>query len=121
MLLLNSILLFSEDAKKLSEFYEKVFDKKPEFQEGDYHGFQVAHQTILMVGPHDKIHGANPNPDRILFNFQTEQVEEEFNRIEKIGATVIARPYHPGEDKETMIATFADPDGNYFQLMTPWK
>ena len=32
-------------------------------------------------------------------------------------AKVIQEPYEMGGG---MIATFADPDGNYFQLMTPW-
>jgi predicted enzyme related to lactoylglutathione lyase len=26
-----------------------------------------------------------------------------------------------GENTGGWIATFADPDGNYFQLMTPWE
>ncbi|MBP2675679.1 MAG: hypothetical protein H6Q84_2519, partial [Deltaproteobacteria bacterium] len=25
------------------------------------------------------------------------------------------------EDPKGMIATFADPDNNYFQLVTPWE
>ena len=45
-------------------------------------------------------------------------MEKEFKRIEKTGATVIKEPY---EMQGAMIATFADPDGNYFQLMTPWE
>ena len=32
------------------------------------------------------------------------------------GATVVAEPYRPDENSEMWIATFADPDGNYFQL-----
>jgi hypothetical protein len=34
---------------------------------------------------------------------------------------VIAKPYNPMEDPKAMIATFADPDNNYFQLATPWE
>jgi predicted enzyme related to lactoylglutathione lyase len=45
-------------------------------------------------------------------------VENEFERIKDTGATVIKEPYEMGGG---MIATFADPDGNYFQLMTPWE
>ncbi len=26
-----------------------------------------------------------------------------------------------GENTDGWIATFSDPDGNYFQLMTPWE
>ena len=120
MLNLNSILLFSEDPKALAEFYTKIFEKESEWNEGDYHGFQVGNGTIT-IGPHDKVHGKNATPERIMFNFETENVEEESKRITELGATVIKEAYHPDEAHEMMIATFADPDGNYFQLMTPMK
>jgi predicted enzyme related to lactoylglutathione lyase len=34
------------------------------------------------------------------------------------GATVIAEPYTFEEEPGSSIATFADPDDNYFQVMT---
>ena len=43
-------------------------------------------------------------------------MQDEFERIKGVGAAVIAAPYQIGEG---WIATLADPDGNYFQLMTP--
>ena len=42
---------------------------------------------------------------------------EEFERIKAAGAEVVKEPY---EIEGMWIATFADPDGNYFQLMSPW-
>ncbi len=115
-----SILLFSENSKELGDFYKKVFDKDPEWSDGGYYGFLVGN-GFFTVGPHDKVHGKNSDPNRILLNFETEEVEEEFKRIKDLGATVVAEPYHPMEDESVMIATLADPDGNYFQVMTPWK
>jgi predicted enzyme related to lactoylglutathione lyase len=53
-----------------------------------------------------------------MLNFETPQVVEEFERIKAIGATVIKEPYGMGEG-EGSIATLADPDGNFFQLMNP--
>jgi predicted enzyme related to lactoylglutathione lyase len=49
-----------------------------------------------------------------MFNFETAQVKEEFERIKALGATIIREPYQIGEG---WIATLADPDGNYFQLV----
>ena len=43
----------------------------------------------------------------------------EFERFKAAGATVIREPYTPGEGPDGVIATFADPDGNYFQLLSP--
>jgi predicted enzyme related to lactoylglutathione lyase len=56
-----------------------------------------------------------------MFNFETKDVKEEFERTKKVGAAVVAEPYNPSEEPKMMIATFADPDNNYFQLVTPWE
>ena len=40
-------------------------------------------------------------------------------RLVAAGATAVQEPYHPGEAPDVWIATFADPDGNYFQLLSP--
>ena len=117
---LNSVLVFSEDPEKLSEFYKKVLNEDPGWDEGEYKGFQVG-VGFLTIGPHDKVKGKNPNPERILINFETEDVKREFDRLKDIGVKVISEPYNPGEDKDMTIATFEDIDGNYFQLMTPMK
>jgi predicted enzyme related to lactoylglutathione lyase len=53
-----------------------------------------------------------------MLNFETSQVKEEFERIKALGAVVIAAPYQMGGG---WIATLADPDGNYFQLMSPME
>ena len=43
----------------------------------------------------------------------------DFGRLEAAGATVVQEPYQPGESPEAWIATFSDPDDNYFQLVSP--
>ncbi len=121
MLDLNSLLLFSEKPSTLVEFYKKVFNSDPSWSGGDFNGFKVG-SGFLTIGPHDKVHGKNTNPERIIFNLETEDVKAEFDRIKKAGgATVIKDPYQPSEEQNMWIATFADPDGNYFQLMSPMK
>ena len=85
-----------------------------------YYGFNAG-KTFLTFGPHDKVKGKNLNPDRMMYNFETRDVKGEFERIKGFGAKVVAEPYKMGEEADGWIATFADPDGNYFQLMTPWE
>ena len=53
-----------------------------------------------------------------MINFETSQVKEEFERIKALGGTEIHAPYEMGIG---WIATLADPDGNYFQLMNPME
>lgn len=120
MLNLNSILIGTEDSKKLASFYEKVFDKKPDMtdDESGWYGFLVG-KCFLSIGKHSEVHGKSKEPARLFFNLETEKVKEEFERIKKIdGVGIVAEPYEMGG---MWIATFSDPDGNYFQLASPWK
>jgi len=114
---LNSILIGSEDPGGLAEFYAKVFGK-PGMEDGGYTGWQIG-TGWLSVGPHDQVHGKNTQPGRVIWNIETSDVRAEFERIKAAGAEVVQEPYNPGEGTEFLIATFADPDGNYFQLMSP--
>lgn len=62
------------------------------------------------------VKGRAKEPARLIFNLETSQVGDEFERIKAAGATVIREPYESGGG---WIATLADPDGNYFRLVTP--
>lgn len=115
---LNSILLFSEDPEKLVEFYKKVLNEDPGWEGGDFKGFRVG-GGYLTIGPHNKVRGKSSNPERIMLNFETDDVEREYERLKDIGVKVVAEPYSPGEDENGKIATFEDIDGNYFQLISP--
>jgi predicted enzyme related to lactoylglutathione lyase len=116
----NSILLFSEKPKKLVEFYKKVFETDPAWTGGEYSGFEVG-EGMIIIGPHDKVHGKSSNPERFIINLEAKNVDKEFKRIKDLGATVIQEPYTPGEDETMTLATFADIDGNYFQINSPMK
>jgi predicted enzyme related to lactoylglutathione lyase len=114
---LNSILIGSEDPGRLAEFYTKLFGK-PAMEDGGYTGWQLG-SGWLSVGPHDQVRGKNTQPGRVIWNIETSDVQAEFERIKAAGAVVVQEPYNPGGGPEFLIATFADPDDNYFQLMSP--
>lgn len=112
-------MIGTHQPKELAAFYEKVFAKKPDMVDGEWYGWQVG-SCFFNIGPHSEVKGKAKEPQRVMVNLETAEVEEEFERIKKTGAKVIQEPYHPGEVESMTIATFADPDGNYFQLMSPW-
>ncbi len=116
---LSSILLFSENPKKLQEFYKKVLNMDFDYQNGEYADFNTGN-AYFEIGPHDKVHGINKNPERLLLNFHVDDVKGEFERIKALGVKVIQEVYVPKEDTRLEIATFEDLDGNYFQIMTDW-
>ena len=117
MLNLNSVMIGTKQFKALATFYEKVIGKPADMVENEsgFCGWQVG-SAFLGVLEHSEMGGSAKNPGRVMFNFETPQVREEFERIRALGGTVVKEPYEMGEG---WIATLADPDGNYFQLMTP--
>lgn len=117
MLNLNSIMIGTEDVETLAKFYGEVFGKKEDMADGGYHGWLVG-SCFFTVGKHSEVKGKSKDPARFIFNIETKEVKNEFERIKKLGAKVIKEPYEMGG---AWIATLADPDGNYFQLMTPWE
>ena len=50
---------------------------------------------------------------------ETADVKGEFDRMKAAGAIVVREPYSFEEYPDAWIATLADPDGNYFELMSP--
>lgn len=122
---LNGIMLGTEDTKKLGEFYTKIFGK-PAWDMDGWYGFAVGDGN-LAIGPHSEVKGTNKEPGRIMLIITTDDVQGDFDRIKGLGAKVVSEPYKPemaNESEEDMgemwLATFADPDGNYFQLSSPW-
>jgi predicted enzyme related to lactoylglutathione lyase len=113
----NGILIGSEDPKRLAEYYTKLFGK-PGWEDSGYTGWMIG-TGYVTVGPHDKVKGKSAHPGRVIWNIETPDVKGEFERLKAAGATVVVEPYSPGEETEGLIATFADPDDNYFQLMSP--
>ena len=117
MLNLNSVMIGTKQLKALAAFYEKVIGKPADMvdNEAGFYGWQVG-SAYFSVLEHSEMGGSAKNPGRVMFNFETPQVKEEFERIKAIGGVVVRAPYEMGGG---WIATLADPDGNYFQLVTP--
>jgi predicted enzyme related to lactoylglutathione lyase len=116
---LNSILIGSEDPGRLVEYYTRLFGE-PGWNDGGYTGWMIGTGAVT-IGAHDKVHGRNTEPGRVIWNIESSDVAGDFARFKAAGATVVQEPYHmdEGEGVEASIATFSDPDNNYFQLMTP--
>ena len=119
MLNLNSVMLGTKQPKILAAFYEKVLGKPADMadEENGFYGWQAG-DTNLSVLEHSEMGGQTKDPGRVMLNFETSQVKEEFERIKALGAGVIREPY---EMEGGWIATLADPDGNYFQLVSPME
>jgi len=115
----NSILIGSEDPQRLSDYYTKLFGE-PTWSDGGYTGWLIGSGAVT-IGPHDQVHGKNAHPGRIIWNIESTDVQADFDRFKAAGAIVIREPYTFEQEPGSSIATLADPDDNYFQLMTPMQ
>jgi predicted enzyme related to lactoylglutathione lyase len=117
MLKLNSVMIGTKQPKVLAAFYEKALGKPADMvdSENGFFGWQLG-SAYLSVLEHSEMGGSTKDPGRVMFNFETTEVREEFHRIRTLGGQVIREPYEMGGE---WIATLADPDGNYFQLVPP--
>ncbi len=116
---IEAILIGSEKAARLAKFYkekvglkvtfEAVMGEKNEVYEFDMKG------CSLYIMDHSKITGQNKQPSRIMFNLEVDNIEKEFNRMKKASVKVIQEIYHIEDYGH--VATFEDPDGNYFQIV----
>jgi predicted enzyme related to lactoylglutathione lyase len=114
----NSVMIGTEQPQALVVFYEKLFRRPADWQDGGYAGWKVG-DGFLTIGEHSEIHGQAKEPARILLNFESSDVQGEFARLKGLGVRVIKEPYTM-DGEEGWISTLADPDGNYVQLNTPF-
>jgi predicted enzyme related to lactoylglutathione lyase len=114
---LNSIMIGTSQPAVLGQFYEKVFGRPADMMEDGWYMWQAGNCS-LSIGEHSEVKGQAKEPSRIILNLETKQVKEEFERLKNLNATIVKEPYEMGGG---WIATLADPDGNFVQLMTPWE
>ncbi|HVZ12588.1 MAG TPA: VOC family protein [Patescibacteria group bacterium] len=117
---IDSILIGSSNAAKLAEFYREVVGLKQtmEFEMGENgesgFSFQVGDQSLAILD-HSEVVGKNKAPGRLIINFEVSDIEKEVARLERQDVKKQQDIYHV--EGYGLIATFIDPDGNYFQVV----
>jgi len=117
MLNLSSVMIGSRQTKDMVAFYEHVLGRAPEMADAEhgFYGWQVG-AAYFSILEHSEMGGKTRDPGRVMLNFETQDVKGEFARVKAFGAGVVKEPYEMGGG---WVATLADPDGNYFQFVTP--
>lgn len=119
MLDFNSVLVGTRQLEPMARFYEGVIGRAPDHVDDDhgFRGWQVGSAYFGLLR-HSEVAAEAKEPGRLMPNFETSDVQGAFERLRSGGATVVREPYEMGG---SWIATLADPDGNYFQLMSPME
>lgn len=119
---IESIILFSENAKNLAKFYQEKVGLKVTLEgemgekgETKIYDFDFPQGASLYIVDHSNVKGKNKNPERVMFNLEVDDIEKEVKRFRKAGIKE-TQDIHHVEDYG-YIATFEDLDGNFFQLV----
>lgn len=117
----ESLVLFSENAKNLAKFYEEKIGLKLTLEaeageEGEeLYGFEFDAGPGLYIMDHSEVKGKSSESKRIIFNLEVDNIEEMAKQLKEKGVNVVQEVYHM--QSYGLIATFEDIDGNYFQLV----
>jgi len=119
MITLVSLHICTDRPQELGAFYQEVLSLEPAWASDEVIGFMVG-GVRLEIMRHSQVSGQNKQPQRLFFDLMVDSVRAEFGRIVALGATVIQEPYdYSDEEISFTLATLADLDGNYFQLVSP--
>lgn len=113
-----SLHICSDRPHALGEFYRQLLQTEPAWSSEHMIGFVLGGIRIEIMA-HSEVSGPNTQPQRLFFDLQVEDVRAEFDRLTGLGAAAIQLPYDYADDQVSFtLATLADLDGNYFQLVS---
>ncbi len=120
---IGEILIWSEDYKRLADWYREIFHLKAveELSHPQDTGILFEFpggKPWLWVGKHSEISGKNKDPLRIMINIRVESVDAAFEYLKNKGVEFIAEPFK-APVSESYFATFYDLDRNVLQIIGP--
>lgn len=110
---LDGMLLASAQPERLGDWYAAVL--APE-EDGNVDGYRVLNYGgfFLLIDGRDDVAVTNPDPARVILNFDVSDAAAVVQRMEEEGTKWVA----PLEDRDgSLFATSTDPDGNYVQVI----
>jgi predicted enzyme related to lactoylglutathione lyase len=110
---LDSILLASTDPGRLHAWYAATLDPQENTEMDQYRVLKFGH-VYLLIDTRDDIAATNPQPGRMILNFDVADARAVAARMTEQRSTWLAEL----EDREgSLFATAIDPDGNYVQII----
>ena len=110
---LGGLLLSSTQPERLGEWYVAALapDEDTKVEQYRILGFAGVH---VLIDSRDDVSETNPEPGRLILNFDVPDARAAVARIDALGSPWLA----PLEDRDgSLFATTVDPDGNYVQLI----
>lgn len=117
---IESITIFSQNAEKLANFYNRVLDLPISQiaalgENGEQMFLLETCGSLFSIVDHSRVKGKNREPERFIINFEVTDIFKEAENLEQKSVKKIQDIYHV--ESYGLIATFEDIDGNYFQIV----
>lgn len=112
MLGLRTTIYKVGDIEKAIDWYTKVFQTAPYFNESYYVGFNIAGYELGLM-PEE--HPTTKKTESVISYWGVEDIQKEYQRIIDLGAIENEKPFNVGG--ELMTATLKDPWGNVIGLI----
>lgn len=112
MLGLRTAIYKVSDIKKATAWYAKVFNTQPYFDESFYVGFNIGGYELGLQPEETPVTVKN---ESVLVYWGVDNVNEEYQRLLKAGATAHEEPQNVGG--EIVVATVKDPWGNILGII----
>lgn len=110
---LGSMLLSSTDPERLHRWYAEGLTPTSTGSVGHYRVLSFG-DTHVMIDTRDDVGDRNPEPGRLILNFEVDDARAVAATLDDLGTTWLAEL----EDRDgSLFATATDPDGNYVQLV----
>jgi predicted enzyme related to lactoylglutathione lyase len=106
---LGSILIGSSNVEEMKSWYRRAFDA-----EENAMGALTLGAVQLFIEPHSEVSGPAREPARVILNLDVTRCGAIVDHLRSLG-TRFVRPLEPMPFG--LIATVADPDGNYVQVI----
>lgn len=109
---LASMLLSSTDPQRLRDWY--VTALHPEVSTADQYHVLKFGEFYLLIDTRDDVGDRNPEPGRMVVNFDVADARAVADRFDDLGTEWLAKL----EDRDgSLFGTVIDPDGNYVQII----
>jgi predicted enzyme related to lactoylglutathione lyase len=110
---LNSMLLASADPERLRSWYVTALEPQENVEMDPYRMLRFG-TFYLMIDSRADVGDKNPEPGRVILNFDVPDARAIVARVNELGGDWLAEL----EDRDgSLFATAIDPDGNYIQII----
>ena len=109
----SSMLLASADPERLRTWYATALDPEENVDMEPYRMLRFGGFYLMIDTRHD-VGEKNPEPGRVILNFDVADARAVAARMDELGSGWLAEL----EDRDgSLFATAIDPDGNYVQII----